>query len=242
MDNYEKSRQKWKELIKKIFGTENITWRLDPENGQIYFSNKGIEQIKATIVFLAMTKTTNGNTKWAWAWAGNNRSLNRIQPINRIMPADISEYLEDGGTFEEPNLFKPECLLLGNTTKGKYYLRYMRAKMMDILGGQFIFEGDINGSNAIFVILKAKKIKQAIPESEVDTPREEEPRESRLKPETKSRESRETRELQEPEEQSEDSTSRKSRESRESEKSTDKPKKSEKPEKVSKKDDSDEDD
>ena len=168
MENYEKSRQKWRELIKKIFGTENITWRLDPENGQMYFSNKGIEQIKATVVFIAMTKTAGSTTKWAWAWAGNNRNLGRIGQMNRIMPADITEYKEGGGTFEKPQLFETECFLLGNAMQGKY----IRAKMMDILDGQFVFEGDINGSNAIFVILKAKKIKQSVPEPVEDVQQE----------------------------------------------------------------------
>lgn len=214
MDNYEKSCQKWRELVKKIFGTENITWRLDPENGQIYFSTNGIEQIKATIIFLAMTKTAENKTKWAWAWAGGNRNLGRIQPMNRIMPEDINEYIQDGGTFEEPNLFKPDCLVLANTAKGKYYLRYMRAKMMDILDGQFVFEGDINGSNAIFVILKAKKIKQRIPEQVDDDPDLPEPRK--------------TTEPVQKEEQSDGSSDKSS------DKSANKSKKSEKPEKPEK--------
>ena len=167
MDNYNSSCQKWRKLVKEIFGTENITWRLEPEKGQIFFSTNGIEQIKATIIFLGMTRTNKNGVKWAWAWAGGNRNLNRIPNDNRITPADIEDYLQEGGTFEEPNLFKPECLVLSNTTeKGKYYLKYMRAKIMEMLGGQFIFEGDMNGNNAIFVILKAKKIKQIVPVKE----------------------------------------------------------------------------
>lgn len=185
MDKYEESCKKWKELVKKIFGTENITWRLDPESGQIFFSTKGVEQIKATVVFLAMTRNYQDRIKWTWAWAGKNAYLRRIPEDNRIMPADITEYLEDGGTFEEPNLFKPECLNLAITKKGLYYLKYMRAKIMEMLGGQFIFEGDINGSNAIFVILKAKKIKQVAPqEPELETPESPEPDETSQTPQT----------------------------------------------------------
>jgi hypothetical protein len=166
MEKYDESCRKWRELVKKIFGTENITWRLDPESGQIFFSTNGIEQIKATVVFLALTRNIQDRVRWAWAWAGKNRNLRLIPDDNRITPEDIAEYLKEGGTFEEPNLFKSECIDLAVSKKGSYYLKYMRAKIMEMLDGQFIFEGDINGSNAIFVILKAKKIKQKAPEPE----------------------------------------------------------------------------
>ena len=167
MDNYEKSRQKWKELIKKIFGTENITWRLEPTSGQIFFSTNGVERIKSKIVFIATTRSSD-KTKWTWAWAGNKRTLRLLPDENRIDPEDISDYIKDGGEFEEKTLFTSECVVLANTDRGRYYLKYMRAKVLSMFEGQFIFEGDMNGSNAIFVILKAKGIKQIAPETEND--------------------------------------------------------------------------
>lgn len=171
MDNYEKSRQKWKELIKKIFGTENITWRLEPTSGQIFFSTNGVERIKSKIVFIATTRSSD-KTKWTWAWAGNKRTLRLLPDENRIDPEDISDYIKDGGEFEEKTLFTSECVVLANTDRGRYYLKYMRAKVLSMFEGQFIFEGDMNGSNAIFVILKAKGIKQIAPETENDQTQE----------------------------------------------------------------------
>lgn len=213
MDNYVKSCQKWRELLKKIFGTVNITWRLDPANGQIFFSTNGIEQIKATVVLLGMTKATQNGTQWVWAWAKNNRMFKLLPSDNRITPVDISDYLADGGSFEEDAVFKSESVVLNNTQKGKYLLQYMRAKMLEILEGQFIYEADTNGSNAIFVILKAKKIKQTNPDLSQEPPEsgESQPQEQRESPETQ--ESRES------EQSDEESKLQKSRESQKPQKS-----------------------
>lgn len=159
--NYQKSCAKWNELLKKIFGTVNVTCRIEPSIGKIFFSTNGIEQIKANIVFLAMTKSNSKITKWCWAWGGNKRLLGLIPDDNRIVKEDIDTYIKEGGEFENSELFTKGAITLNNTESGRRDQLYIRAKMLEIFEGQFLYEADLNGNNALFIILNAKKIKQA---------------------------------------------------------------------------------
>lgn len=184
--NYEKSCQKWSELTKKLFGTTSITWRLNVDEGRVYFSTNGIEQIKATVIFLATMKVSLDSTTWAWAWhGGKRRSLNLLNDENRITTEDIADCTKEGVEFEEPKLFESAKIVLTHTERGKYYIKYMKAKMLEILEGQFIYEADLgNGTIAVFVILAPKKIKQIVPENDEETKKSTEVPETSSKLET----------------------------------------------------------
>jgi len=171
---FSESTIKWRKICEKIFGSRHgFTWRLNPDDGKIYFSKKGIELIKANAFIVATTWIT-GKTKlnWLWAWGKTkNRQLvmDKLSEDHRFTTADVSEYDKDLGEYAP--YFKKNAFQLDlSQKKDQIAESQLRAFTLDILDGQYVYEAEIGyGSgrmNVIFVIAGAKSIKQRAPEQE----------------------------------------------------------------------------
>lgn len=169
---FSESTIKWRKICEKIFGSRHgFTWRLNPEEGKIYFSKNGIELIKANAFIVATTWFT-GKTKlnWLWAWGRTkNRKLimDRLSEDNRFTAADVSEYEKDLGDYKQ--YFQKNAFQLDLSKKADQVTEaQLRAYTLDILDGQYVYEAEIGyGSghmNVIFVIAGSKSIKQRVPE------------------------------------------------------------------------------
>lgn len=169
------STEKWRQVTKKIFGqTRGFTWRIDPDEGKIYFSHNGIEKVKANVYLIAITATKGTKMKWIWAWSGK-QYLRRLSNEHRLDISDVEEYVDCGGEMGNcEDYFKKKSFVLDlKKTQDQNTEFDLRALALEIIEGQYVYEAELgmgaNTANAIFVISKAKQIKpQRIPDLEDD--------------------------------------------------------------------------
>lgn len=196
---FSESTLKWRKICEKIFGSRHgFTWRLNPNDGKIYFSKNGIELIKANAFIVATTWITD-KTKlnWLWAWGRTkNRQLimDKLSEDNRFTTADVAEYDKDLGEYK--SYFQKNAFQLDLAKKSDQITEsQLRAYTLDILDGQYVYEAEIGyGSgrmNVIFVIAGAKSIKQKVPtqeSQESSEPHDSERLEKQERPETEKQE------------------------------------------------------
>lgn len=173
-EKYISSCQRWEKICKDTFGSKSVDWRLDYKSGKIFFSKNGRDKIKATPIFIGYNLTKGSKSRWYWAW--NSKPIKLIPELDdkyRLIATDIQEYIADGKTLDNIDLFnEPTSTFDNNINSDREKQLYIRSVVLDIMEGDFIFEGEIMHKktpiNVIFVLKKPKRCKEEVKAPEKD--------------------------------------------------------------------------
>jgi hypothetical protein len=168
IERYEDAVKKWKEITKNIFGTNTgFDFRISPTEGKIFFSKNGVELIKANVFLISTSAQRGSKLNWIWAWHPK-KYLSGIPDQNRFTKDDVDEY--NGELGEYAKYFDESRILFDlRNPADKRTLVLLRAIVLDMMGGKFVYEAEMGSGNNIaqytFVLSSLKKIKQSVPET-----------------------------------------------------------------------------